>query len=124
MLRFQISDGGRMSSGRNTMNRKRLTVGTTIILAVLGKQKNEMRRQIQKEKKERTISERHIERIIKTDPRIVKGHGNTYHIDKVARFETRYQRPDMFGQDMLNAAMDGFRTTDSFNKGKTIQDTT
>ena len=83
-----------------------------------GKTKNEMRRQIQKEKKERTISERHIERIIKTDPRIVKGHGNTYHIDKVARFETRYQRPDMFGQDMLNAAMDGFRTTTVSTKGK------
>ena len=84
----------------------------------------ETRIEIQKEKKERTISDRHIERILKTDSRIVKGDGNTYHIDKEARFETRYQRPDLFGQDMLHAIMDGLEHRDGFKNWKTIQDTT
>jgi hypothetical protein len=83
-----------------------------------GKTRDEMRREIEKEKRERTISERHIERILKTDPRIVKGEGNTYHIDKEARFETRYQRPDLFGQDMLHAAIDGLTTETVSRTGK------
>jgi hypothetical protein len=69
--------------------------------------KDDMNEQIQKNKKT-TISERTIERCLKHDPRIVN-EGWTYHINRKARLESRYLRPDWFGHDMLDAVMQGFR---------------
>ena len=57
-----------------------------------------MDRQIQQNMKT-TMHKRTIERCIKDDPRILKD-GSYYYINDKARFERRYQRPDLFGEDM------------------------
>ena len=71
--------------------------------------KKDMEKQIQQNKKH-TMSKRTIERCIKEDPRIVKD-GQYYYINDEARFERRYQRPEMFGEDMRYALFKG--STDS-----------